>query len=67
MVGLDLGSQRLAMVVVAVVVLALDLFAAGGAMTGGVTAGMMGTPWGWGGFLLVLVVVLLLLAGRAPS
>ncbi len=70
MAGMDLGSLLLIVAVVVVVLLALDLFAAGGAMTGGMMggiAGMMGTPWGLGGFLLVLVVVLLLLAGGWPS
>lgn len=67
MAGLDLGSLLPIVAVVVVVFFALDLFASGGAMTGGMMggmAGMMGTPWGWGGLLLALVVVLLLLVGR---
>jgi hypothetical protein len=56
MLGLDLGSLLLIVAVVLVIVLAVDLLAAGGGMTAGMMtgmAGMMSTPWGWGGLAMV--------------
>ncbi len=63
MSGYDLTSFLLGAAVVLLVILAIDLVVAGGAMSMGMmsgVAGMIGTPWGW--LLLVLLVVTLVAA-----
>lgn len=67
MSGFDLNSFLMGAAVVVLVILAIDLIVAGGAMSMGMmggVAGMMGTPWGW--LLLILLVVTLVatFAGR---
>ncbi len=66
--GLDLGTVLLIAAAVLIVFFIIDLLLAGGGMSTGMMGGMggiMGTPWGWAGLLLVvLVLAFVLLAGR---
>lgn len=57
--GTDPGGLLLTVAILVLVFLAADLFLAGGGMTGG----MMGTPWGWSLLLLLAVVLALLFTG----
>lgn len=64
----DLGTLLLVVAVALLIFLAIDLAVAGGCATGsmmGDVAGMMTTPWGWSGLLVLMVgLVLALLWGK---
>ncbi len=67
MPGFDLDNFLLGAAVVLLVVLAIDLMVAGGAMTMGMmggVAGMMGTPIGWVLLLVLMVIVIATFVGR---
>lgn len=67
MAAFDGGSFLMGAAIVLLVVLALDLIVAGGAMSMGMMGGVvgaMGTPWGWLLIALALVIVAATLAGR---
>lgn len=67
MAGLDVGSFWLGAAIVLLVVLAIDLLVAGGAMSMGMMGGvgaMIGTPIGWVLLLILIVVVVATFMGR---
>ncbi len=66
MPALDFNNPLVLLVVILGVVLLLDLAMAGGGMTSSIACGMggaMGTPVGWLGLLLLVVLVLLAVRG----
>lgn len=67
MPGFDPNSFLLGVALVLLVVLAIDLLVAGGAMSMGMMGGvmgMMGTPIGWVLLILLVVIVIATFAGR---
>ncbi len=67
--GLDLQTLLLVILGVLLLIVIVDLFLAGGAMSTGMMAGMagMGTPWGHGLFLVLVVLVLVALFTSKPG